>query len=74
MRPSPAAQLGLEPTHQLLPQARQASFTNVHDYLVHLATGESAEQIAGRKAAAPWGKFLQHQPPAAAAEDEAVAQ
>ncbi len=33
-------QAGLEPTHQIVKLARDANFSNVHDYLVHLVTGE----------------------------------
>lgn len=33
-------QAGLEPTHQVVKLARDAGFGNVHDYLVHLVTGE----------------------------------
>jgi hypothetical protein len=38
--------------------ARTAGFSNVHDYLVHLVTGESEEDIAARKAEHAWGRFL----------------
>lgn len=34
-------QAGLEPTHQVVRLARDAGFDNVHDYLVHLVTGEA---------------------------------
>jgi hypothetical protein len=34
-------QAGLEPTHQVVKLARDAGFSNVHDYLVHLVTGEA---------------------------------
>jgi hypothetical protein len=33
-------QLKLEPTHQVVKLAKEAGFTNVHDYLVHLVTSE----------------------------------
>lgn len=32
-------QAGLEPTHQIIKSAKEAGFSNVHDYLVHLVTG-----------------------------------
>jgi hypothetical protein len=35
-----STQAGLEPTHQVVRLARDAGFGNVHDYLVHLVTGE----------------------------------
>lgn len=35
-----ALQNGLAPTHQLIKQAREAGFTNVHDFLVHQSTGK----------------------------------
>ena len=48
----------LEPTAQIVHLARSAGFSNAHDYLVHLVTGETEAQIAGRKAAHDWGAFL----------------
>ena len=36
----PAAQMGLEPTHQVARLAKEAGFTNVHDYLVCLVPGK----------------------------------
>ena len=33
----------LEPTAQVVHMARAAGFSNVHDYLVHLVTGEKEE-------------------------------
>lgn len=60
-RPPPppvCMQLGLDPTHQILHSAKDAGFTNVHDYLVHLVTGEDADAIAARKPAQPWGAWL----------------
>ncbi|KAL6747477.1 zinc-finger domain of monoamine-oxidase A repressor R1-domain-containing protein [Haematococcus lacustris] len=53
--------LSLEPTHQVVRLAKEAGFTNVHDYLVHIVTGESSEQIAGRKVLAPWGSWMKVQ-------------
>lgn len=49
---------GLEPTHQVVKLARDAGFDNVHDYLVHLVTDETAEVIAERKLQFPWGAWL----------------
>lgn len=49
---------GMEPTHQIMSLVRGAEFDNVHDYLIHLATGESKEDIAKRKHAFPWGKWV----------------
>ena len=47
---------GLPATGQVLPSARRAGFSDVHDYLVHLNTGEGPEAIAGRKEGHPWGQ------------------
>lgn len=49
---------GLGPTHQLIKEARAAHFTNVHDYLIHMATGEDQESIAARKFSHDWGAWL----------------
>jgi len=49
---------GLGPTHQLIKQARNTGFENVHDYLVYRATGESAEEIAHRKTTFSWGAWM----------------
>jgi hypothetical protein len=58
-RRSPLArQANLEPTAQIVFLARSAGFSNVHDYLVHLVTGEKEEDIAARKAKFAWGAFL----------------
>ena len=48
----------LTPTHQVIKLARAAGFDNVHDYLVHSETGEDAVEIAQRKSAFDWGKWL----------------
>ncbi|KAK9812224.1 hypothetical protein WJX73_005205 [Symbiochloris irregularis] len=45
---------GLTPTHQMIKQAREAGFTNVHDFLVHRHTGESQKELHARKAHLPW--------------------
>ncbi|KAF6256097.1 zinc-finger domain of monoamine-oxidase A repressor R1-domain-containing protein [Scenedesmus sp. NREL 46B-D3] len=49
---------GLEPTHQVVKLARDAGFSNVHDYLVHLVTGETQEEISARKEQHSWGCWL----------------
>jgi len=49
---------GLSPTHQLIKQARDTGFDNVHDYLIYRATGESAEEIAHRKTTFSWGACM----------------
>ena len=49
---------GLSPTHQIIGVARASGFDNVHDYLVHQKTGESASVISARKTAFPWGAWL----------------
>ena len=49
---------GLSPTHQIIGQARQAGFDNVHDYLVHRVVGATPEQLARRKRAFAWGRWL----------------
>jgi hypothetical protein len=49
---------GLSPTHQIIGIARANGFDNVHDYLVHQKTGESAAVISARKTAFPWGAWL----------------
>ncbi|KIZ05790.1 hypothetical protein MNEG_2174 [Monoraphidium neglectum] len=69
----------LEPTAQIVFLARSAGFSNVHDYLVHLVTGEKEEDIAARKAKASWGGWLRGEgngcePDAQAAEAEAGAE
>jgi len=45
-------QAGLDPTHQVVKLAREAGFDNVHDYLVHLVTGEAIRLLlcSGRQA------------------------
>jgi hypothetical protein len=49
---------GLPPTHQVIQLARGAGFDNVHDYLVHGATGLSPAALLERKKAFNWGKWL----------------
>lgn len=49
---------GLEPTHQVLKNARDVGFDNVHDYLVHLVTGESKEEVTARKHKFAWAKWM----------------
>jgi hypothetical protein len=39
-------------------EARISGFTNVHDYLIHLKTGESPSEIDNRKQKFFWGKWL----------------
>lgn len=39
-------------------EARVSGFDNVHDYLVHLKTKETQEQIAKRKHTFDWGTWL----------------
>ena len=68
-RPSPTPL----PSHPCLQLARGAGFDNVHDFLVHQATGEGAEAIAARKPAHAWGAWLavpSDPAPAATAEEE----
>ncbi len=64
---------GLAPTRQLIKTARAAGFADVHDYLVHAASGAGAAEVAARKAAAPWGAWLAapYEPAAEAEEAEA---
>jgi hypothetical protein len=45
---------GLSPTHQIIGVARQQGFDNVHDYLVHCATGASPAELLGRKKTFSW--------------------
>lgn len=49
---------GLPHTGQLAPEARERGFTNAHDYLVHLATGESQVELLRRKKSHWWGAWL----------------
>ena len=49
---------GLAPTHQVIQLARGAGFDNVHDYLVHGATGLSPAALLERKKSFEWGKWL----------------
>ncbi|KAG1664286.1 hypothetical protein FOA52_009789 [Chlamydomonas sp. UWO 241] len=46
---------GLEPTGQIKGSCREAGFDNAHDYLVHLVTGDTPEQVSERKSDAPFG-------------------
>ena len=39
-------------------EARISGFTNVHDYLIHLKTGESPSEIENRKQKFSWGNWL----------------
>ena len=51
---------GKAPTGQLVWVARNVGFLNAHDYLVHLETGETPEEIAKRKVGRDWtncGRF-----------------
>lgn len=43
---------------QVVNLAKQAGFSNVHDYLVHIVTGESCEEVAARKLGFAWGKWV----------------
>lgn len=63
---------GLSPTHQMVKLARISGFSNVHDFLVHSATGETAEAIASRKQKFSWGAWLNHEDGADGDEDAAV--
>ena len=56
--PPSSPQLGLDPTNHIFRSAKDAGFSDVHDYLVHLVTGEGADAIAARKPAQPWGAWL----------------
>ncbi|GAX81623.1 hypothetical protein CEUSTIGMA_g9051.t1 [Chlamydomonas eustigma] len=58
---------GLEPTRQIVHSAKDAGFNNVHDYLVHLVTGESSATIAARKTKHTWGAWLSMIPAAPSA-------
>ena len=49
---------GLAPTHQVIQLARGAGFDNVHDYLVHGATGLTPAALLERKKSFEWGKWL----------------
>jgi hypothetical protein len=42
----------------MVKQARISGFNNVHDYLIHMKTNESAGKIAKRKLSFGWGKWL----------------
>jgi hypothetical protein len=57
---------GLAPTHQVIQLARGAGFDNVHDYLVHGATGLTPAALLARKRSFNWGKWLAEgfEPPA----------
>ena len=52
-------QAGLDPTRQIVHSARDAGFSDVHDYLVHLVTGEPPDVIAvsGREACHTSGEW-----------------
>jgi len=47
--------VGLDATGHIIDVAKRAGFGNVHDYLVHLTTGESPEAIWARKKSHPFG-------------------
>ena len=49
---------GAAPTGQRVREAGRAGFDNVHDYLVHLETGETPAQFLDRKKAHWWGAWL----------------
>lgn len=53
---------GLAPTHQMVKLARMSGFDNVHDYLIHQRTGESASKISKRKFEFDWGQWLLGEP------------
>lgn len=48
---------GKMPTGQLVWTARSAGFDNVHDFLIHLVTGDASEVIAQRKEGHEWTVF-----------------
>ena len=52
------AAAGAAPTGQRVREAGRAGFDNVHDYLVHLETGETPAQFLDRKKAHWWGAWL----------------
>lgn len=54
----PRPQRGQEPTGQLIPAAKREGFDNVHDYLVHQATGESAAEVGHGFCVVLWGTRL----------------
>lgn len=49
---------GKAPTRQLIGVARARGFTNVHDYLIHLETGEAPDTIGDRKRGHEWAAWL----------------
>lgn len=51
---------GLEATGNMTHLARSAGFTNVHDYLIFMNTGESARDISRRKVGRGWCKSAEH--------------
>jgi hypothetical protein len=55
----------------MVKEARIAGFGNVHDLLVHRATKETVDQLAARKVAHAWGRWLSlpYNPAAAARSD-----
>lgn len=61
---------GLGPTRQLIATARSCGFTSVHDYLIHLKTGEGPAEIAGRKASHSWGRWLEGESAADVTEEQ----
>ena len=65
---------GLAPTHQVIQLARGAGFDNVHDYLVHGATGLTPAALLARKRSFNWGKWLAEgfEPPATTRASEAA--
>lgn len=51
---------GLHTTGVVVHQARNAGFTNVHDYLIFMNTGESSFEIARRKIGRAWCRSADH--------------
>lgn len=51
---------GLITTGVVVHQARNAGFTNVHDYLIFMNTGESSFEIARRKIGRGWCRSADH--------------
>lgn len=45
---------GIGPTGQIIRVVRAAGFSNAHDYLIHLKTGETHDEIVSRKHGRSW--------------------
>ncbi|KXZ51268.1 hypothetical protein GPECTOR_13g755 [Gonium pectorale] len=53
---------GMAPTGQIKGDVLAGGYTNAHDYLVGLTTGENQAKLTERKLKQPWGAWMKQQP------------